>query len=82
MNWKVPAEPATKPVLLALVMAGGALMVTVKLWVALVPTPLVAVMVTVVVPPAPVGVPLSRPALESCRPAGRVPEVTLKVGAG
>ena len=39
--WKLPADPASNPVLLALVMAGGALTETVKLCVALVPTPLV-----------------------------------------
>jgi len=40
-----PAVPTVNAVLLALVMAGASLTVSVKLWVAFVPTPLLAVMV-------------------------------------
>ena len=84
MNWKVPAVPATKLVLVALVMAGCSFTVTVKLCVAAVPTSLLAVMVTVLVPPVlAAGVPVSTPVVAfSVRPLGRVPVVTLKVGAG
>ena len=74
--------PTVKPTLLALVMAGCLFTVTIKLCVAAVPTLLLAVMVTVVVPPRPVGVPVSTPAPVRLKPTGRVPVVTLKVGKG
>ena len=48
---------------------------------AAVPTPLVAVTVTVAVPVVVVK-PDNRPLVERFRPAGSVPVVTLKVGAG
>ena len=63
-------------------MAGCSFTVTIKLCVAAVPTLLLAVMVTVVVPPRPVGVPVSTPAPVRLKPLGRVPVVTLKVGNG
>src|SRR5262245_11246034 len=45
--------------------------------------PLVAVSVTLWVPPVPgSGVPLRRPAADNVTPAGNVPAVTLTVGAG
>ncbi|MBL8524419.1 MAG: hypothetical protein JNN20_12080 [Betaproteobacteria bacterium] len=50
-------------------------------WVALGATPLVAVMVTGKVPPAP-GVPDKEPPLDSVTPLGSDPAVTEKVGAG
>ena len=78
----MPDTPTVKPTLVALVMAGCSFTVTVKLCVASVPTPLLAVMVTVLVPPVPAaGVPVSTPVVAfSVRPEGRV--VELKVGAG
>ena len=46
-------------------------------------TPLVAVTVKTTTPLLPnAGVPLSKPALSNVTPCGRVPLVTLKVGAG
>ena len=45
VNVNEPAVPTVNVVLLALVMAGGWLTVSVKLWVAFVPTPLLAVKV-------------------------------------
>src|SRR6267378_2489101 len=80
---KLPAVPTVNVVLLALVMAGAWLIVRVKLWVAFVPTPLVAVKVSGYVPPVPAaGVPLKTPvATLKVRPRGSVP-VSLKVGAG
>ena len=44
---KLPAAPTVKVVLLALVMAGAWLTVRVKVWVASLPTPLLAVKVRV-----------------------------------
>ena len=44
---KVPAVPTVKVVLLALVIASGGFTVRVKVWVAAVPTPLLAVIVIV-----------------------------------
>ena len=84
MNWKLPAVPATKLVLVALVMAGCSFTVTVKLCVAAVPTLLLAVMVTVLAPPVPAtGVPVSTPvSISRPKPLGRVPAVTLNLGAG
>src|SRR5712692_6732653 len=80
---KLPAVPTVKVALLALVMAGAWLTVRVKLWVALVPTPLLAVKVIGYVPPVPAaGVPLSTPVLPlKVTPLGRAP-VSLKSGAG
>ena len=65
-------------------MAGGWFTFTVKLCVAFVPTLLLAVMVTMVSPPvAAAGVPEITPVLISRpRPLGRVPAVTLNLGAG
>ena len=69
---KLPAVPATKPAVAALVKAGGPPMLMVKVWV-LAPAPLVASRVTVYTPPAAVGVPASSPVvLLRVRPAGRV----------
>src|SRR5437879_5686934 len=80
---KEPAVPTVKVVLSALVMAGAWLTVSVKLWVAFEPTPLLAVTVIASVPPVPAaGVPLSTPvAAVKVTPVGRGP-VSLKVGAG
>src|SRR5258708_11285466 len=59
---KVPALPVVKVVLLALVIAGAWFTVSVKLCVALLPTPLDAVKVSGYVPPVPApGVPASTP---------------------
>src|SRR5438128_8844646 len=64
-------------------MAGAWLIVRVKLWVAFVPTPLVAVKVIGYVPPVPAaGVPLKTPVPTlNVTPPGNVP-VSLKAGAG
>src|SRR5207245_7880099 len=80
---KLPAVPTVNVVLLALVMAGAWFTVSVKLWVALLPTPLAAVNVMGYVPPVPAaGVPLSTPVVAlNVTPLGKVP-VSLKVGVG
>src|SRR4051812_24621670 len=71
-----PARSEVKVAVLALVMVGGALTVSVKLWVALVLAPLLAVMVMVKAP-ATVGVPamVAVPLWLSVKvtPAGSVP---------
>ena len=79
---KVPAVPSVKVVWLAEVMAGPVpdeLTVRVKLWVAGVPTPLVAVKVIGKVPPA-VAVP-DRTPLAKVTPVGSVPD-SVMVGVG
>jgi len=86
---KVPAEPAVKVVLLALVMAGAWLTVKVNFCVAAVPTPFEALM-QMVKDPALAGVPERRPAVLKVTPLGSVegtqapaPKAVLeKVGAG
>ena len=76
-----PAVLTVKVVLMTLVMAGGWPIVSVKFWVALGNTPLLAVMVIGKLPVA-VAVPLSTPVVGlSVMPAGNAP-VSLKVGAG
>jgi hypothetical protein len=56
----VPGEPAVNVVLAALVIAGAWFTVSVKLWVAVLPTPLLAEIVRAYVPPVPpAGVPLN-----------------------
>jgi hypothetical protein len=80
---KLPAVPTVNVALLALVMAGGWSMVSVKLCVAAVPTPFVAVNVRLYVPPVPAaGVPLNTPvdALK-VTPFGNAPD-SLSVDAG
>src|SRR5579862_9090533 len=80
---KLPAVPAVNVALLALVMAGAWSIVSVNVWLAAVPTPLEAVMVTVYVPPVPApGVPLNAPVdVLKVTPVGNVP-VSPNVGAG
>jgi len=75
----VPAVPTTKVVLFALVMAGAWLTVSVKLCVALLPTPLLAVKEIGKLPDC-VGVPDNTP-LEKLTPVGRVPASVI-VGVG
>ena len=60
---------------------GAGLTVMEKFWVATGLTPLLAVTVPVNTP-LPVGVPETTPAELKFSPGGRLPEVTLKVGAG
>ena len=76
-----PATPVVNEALLALVNTGYCFTAILNDWVAGVPTPLVAVTVTVVVPKV-VAMPDNRPLGERVRPDGSVPVVTLKVGAG
>jgi hypothetical protein len=83
---KLPAVPTVNVVLLPLVIAGAWFTVSVKFWVAFVPTPLLAVIVNGCVPPVPVaGVPASVavpfPLLVNVTPLGNVP-VSLSVGVG
>ena len=83
---KVPATPAVKSVLLALVIRGGAFTESVKLCVASAPIPLCAVMVMVKLPAVPAdGVPLMfavpLPLLMKFTPAGNAP-VSVRIGAG
>src|SRR5579871_5606679 len=80
---KLPAEPTVNAALLALVMAGACLMVSVKFCVAELPTPLLAVKTRLYVPPVPVaGVPLRTPVLVlKVTPLGSVPD-SLSVGVG
>jgi hypothetical protein len=83
---KLPVEPTINVVLLALVIAGPWLTVSVKLWVATVPTPLLAVIVTAKVPPVPAaGVPLRLavpfPLFTNVTPLGSAP-VSVKDGTG
>jgi hypothetical protein len=79
----VPAAPKVNDVVFALVIAAAWLTVSMKLCVAAVPIPLLAVKVMLYAPPVPAaGVPLSTP-VEGLKvtPLGNVP-VTVKVGAG
>ena len=77
----VPATPWVNDAVAALVMAGAWSMVNVKVCLAFEPTPLLAVMVMLYVPPVlAAGVPLSLPAEVKVTPAGSVP-VSLKVAA-
>jgi hypothetical protein len=83
---KLPAVPTVNVVLLALVIDGAWFIVNVKLCVAAVPTPLLAVIVSVYVPPLPdAGVPLSVavpfPLSLNVTPLGSVP-VSANVGVG
>jgi hypothetical protein len=83
---KLPAVPTVNVVLAPLVIAGAWLTVSVKLCVAAVPTPLLAVIVSGYVPPVPVaGVPPSVavpfPLFVNVTPLGNVP-VSLSVGVG
>src|SRR5215472_5970357 len=80
---KVPATPTVNVVLLALVITGAVFTVSVKFWVAGLPTPFVAVNVIGYEPlvPAP-GVPLRTPVVAlNVTPAGNVPD-SLSDGAG
>ena len=80
---KLPALPTVNVALLALVIAGAWLTVSVKLWLAGWPTPFAAVKVTAYVPPEPAaGVPLSTP-VEALKvtPVGNAPD-SLSVEAG
>ena len=75
---KLPAVPTVNVVLLALVIAGAWFTVRVKLWLAGVPTPLLAVIVIGYLPPVPAaGVPLSVavpfPLLTNVTPLGSAP---------
>ena len=76
-----PATPVVNEALLALLNVGDGFTVMLNDWVAGVPTPLVAVTVSVAVPVV-VVMPDNRPLGERVRPDGSVPVVTLKVGAG
>jgi hypothetical protein len=83
---KFPAAPTVNIVLLALVIAGAWFTVSVKLWLAAVPTPLLAVIVREYVPPLPdAGVPLSVavpfPLLTNVTPLGSAP-VSVTDGVG
>jgi len=82
---KLPAVPTVNVVLLALVIAGGVVFVTISMNVctALLPTPLLAVNVIVNgLPIVVVGVPLSTPVVVfNVTPLGNAP-VSLYVGAG
>ena len=85
---KLPAVPTANVVLFALVMLGAVpwFTVNVKLWVAAVPTPLLAVRVREYVPPVPAaGVPPSVavpfPLFVKVTPLGRVPD-SLSAGVG
>ena len=75
----VPRVPVVKVVLLALVMAGARLTVSVKICVAALPTPLLALNVMGKDPDC-VGVPDNTP-LEKVTPVGRVPTSPM-VGVG
>ena len=80
MNWKLPAVPTEKAAEGVLVMVGAWLTWMLTILVPGEPIPLLASMVTWVIPTplTPVAVPLSTPVAESsCRPAGSVPELTL-----
>jgi hypothetical protein len=79
----VPPVPTVKVVLLALVITGAVFTVSVKVWLACVPTPLLAVKLMGYVPLVPAaGVPLRTPvAGVNVTPAGSVP-VSPNVGAG
>ncbi len=79
----MPAAPTANVVALALVNTGAALTVSVKLCVALAPTPLAALSVSAYVPAVPpAGVPERTPVAGfSATPEGSAP-VTEKVGAG
>src|SRR4051812_30181134 len=77
---KVLGVPTVKVVLLALVMVGVRLTVSVKFCVALPPTPLLAVM-RIGKLPLTVGVPLSAPVLLRLTPVGNAP-VSVRIGAG
>src|SRR6266850_42883 len=82
----VPAVPTVNVVLLALVITGAVFTVSVKLCVALLPTPLLAVNVMEYVPAVPdAGVPLSFPVpfplSVKVTPPGSVPDST-RLGAG
>ena len=73
VTWKLPAVPISKVVAAKLVMVGCSLMVSVKVWLAALPTPLVALITSVYTSPVPAaGVPLKRPALVSVSPWGRL----------
>jgi len=83
---KVPAVPTVNVVLLVLVMTGAVFTVKVKLWLAGVPTPLLAVKVMGYVPTVPAaGVPLSVPVpfplSLKVTPLGSVP-VSVREGVG
>jgi hypothetical protein len=76
-----PAAPTANVALLALVIAGGALTESVKLWLAFGNTPFCAVIVTAYVPPD-VGVPERTPVAGlNVTPAGSVP-LSVNVGVG
>ena len=64
-----------------MVMAGARLMAIEKSWLAAGLTPLLAVTVPAKIPPL-VGVPETTPEELKLSPVGKLPEVTLKVGAG
>jgi len=82
VTWNELAIPMMKVLLFPLVMAGGWSTVSVKLCVALGPTPLLAMMVNVYMPPVPAaGVPRSTPNEVNATPLGRAPD-SVKVGAG
>ena len=76
---KLPAVPTTKVVVLTPVKAGASFTVRVNDWVALEPTPLVAVKVRLYTPPEPAtGVPEIAPVVAfRARGLGRVPAVRL-----
>jgi hypothetical protein len=83
---KLPAVPTVKVVLFPLVIAGAWFTVNVKVCVAALPTPLLAVSVSVYIPPLPdAGVPLSVavpfPLFTNVTPLGSVP-VSVNVGVG
>jgi hypothetical protein len=83
---KLAAVPTVNVVVLALVIVGAWFTVSMKLWVAAVPIPLLAVRFRVYVPPdPPAGVPLSvavpSPLLTNATPFGRAP-VSLNDGVG
>ena len=80
---KVPAVPTVKVALATLVIVGACPTVSAKFCVASGLRPLVAVTVKLNTPLLPMaGVPLSKPWLLNVTPCGRVPLVTLKLGAG
>ena len=79
---KLPAVPTVKVVSAVLVIVADSVTVSVKFWVAAVPTPLVAVKVRLYTPPVPVaGVPASTVPLK-VTPLGSVPPVWVNIGAG
>jgi hypothetical protein len=77
--WKLPFVPAVKVVLFELVICGASSTVRVKFWL-LDPITLVAVIMKEKIPLW-VGIPLSKPLVESPTPLGKVP-VSLNVGDG